>query len=87
MNIIDATALPMFDCFTDKATTKPFHFIQNNIPLNEKNKSFAVLKGKALYFARLSKNSSFKNLDSGDDDNMNRILWFDAKGNVPYPVF
>jgi YVTN family beta-propeller protein len=87
MNIIDATALPMFDCFTDKATKEPFHFIQNNIPLNEKNKSFAVLKGKALYFARLSMNSSFKNLDSGDDDNMNRILWFDAKGSVPYPVF
>ena len=86
MNIIDATATPMFDCFTGKKTTSSFHLLQNNIPLNERNKSLAELKGKALYYAKLSKNTSFKDLDSGDDDNMNRILWFDAKGDIPYPV-
>ena len=85
MNIIDATALPMFDCFTNTKATYRFHHIQNNVPLNEMNKSFAQLKGKALYYARLSKASAFKELDSGDDDNMNRILWFDAKGSLPYP--
>ena len=86
MNIIDATAMPMYDCFAGTKAKNPFHYIQNNIPLNERNKSLTELKGKALYFARLSKNSSFKDLDSGDDDNMNQILWFDAKGDVPYPV-
>lgn len=87
MNIIDATALPMFDCFTNKKTDGAFWALESNIPLNERNKPFAALKGKALYYAKLSKNSSFKDLDSGDDDNMNRILWFDAKGNAPYPAF
>ena len=86
MNIIDATAMPMFDCFAGTKTTYTYHYLPNNIPLDERNKSFSELTGKALYFARLSKNASFKDLDSGDDDNMNRILWFDAKGDIPYPV-
>ena len=86
MNIIDATALPMFDCFTDTKASYRFQHIQNHIPLNEMNKSLSLLKGKALYYARLSKESAFKDLDSGDDDNMNRILWFDAKGDIPYPA-
>ena len=87
MNIIDATALPMFDCFTTtKNAAYHFNYLPNNIPLNEMNKPFAALKGKALYYAKLSKTSSFKELDSGDDDNMNKILWFDAKGNMAYPA-
>ncbi len=86
MNIIDATALPMFDCFTNIKNTNSFRFIASNIALDEKNKPLAALKGKALYYANLSKTSAFKELDTGDDDNMNRILWFAAKGNQPYPV-
>lgn len=85
MNIIDATALPMFDCFTAKKSPYSYHFIPNKIPLNEMNKPFSSLKGKALYYAKLSKASSFKDVDGGDDDNMNRILWFDAKGATKYP--
>ena len=87
MNIIDATAMPMRDCFTGIKTNPRFQFISNTIPLDERNKPLAALKGKALYYAKLSKNSAFKELDSGDDDVMNRILWFDAKGNKAYPVF
>jgi hypothetical protein len=34
----------------------------------------------------LSRNdSSGKELDSGNDDIMNKILWFAAKGNEKYP--
>ncbi|MCW3108880.1 MAG: phosphoesterase, partial [Segetibacter sp.] len=86
MNIIDATALPMFDCFTDKKSSYSYHFIPNKVPLNEMNKPFTALKGKALYYAKLSKASSYKEVDGGDDDNMNRILWFDAKGETKYPA-
>lgn len=85
MNIIDATALPMFDCFSDTRQPYTYTFIPNNIPLNEMNKPLAQLKGKAKYYARLSANEAFKELDSGDDDMMNRILWFAAKGNKKYP--
>jgi hypothetical protein len=27
----------------------------------------------------------FEGVDSGDDDLLNKILWFAAKGNTPYP--
>ena len=80
MNIIDATALPMFDCFSDTKQSYSYRAIPNNIPLNEMNKPVAQLKGKAKYYARLSANKAFKELDSGNDDMMNKILWFAAKG-------
>ena len=85
MNVIDATARPMFDCFQNVPVKYRYALIPNNIPLNEMNKSFAQLKGKAAYYAKLSQSTAFKDIDSGDDDEMNRILWFDAKGGEPYP--
>ena len=59
--------------------------MKNNIPLNEMNKSLSSLKGKALEYAKLSANKVFKEIDGGEDDLMNKILWFDAKGNEAYP--
>jgi hypothetical protein len=86
MNSLDATALPMFDCFDSKKTGFHYTCIPNKIPLNEMNKHFAQLSGKALYYARLSANSVFKDIDGGDDEMMNRILWYDAKGKENYPA-
>lgn len=85
MNIIDATATPMFDCFNNKKSNYKYGHLLNNIPLNEMNKPLSLLKGKARFFAKMSMNSSFKEVDGGDDDNMNKILWFDAKGTKPFP--
>lgn len=85
LNIIDATALPMFDCFSDKKVMYSYTHVPNLIPLNKMNKSFTEIKGKASYYAKLSANSVFKDVDGGEDDIMNRILWFDAKGDVKYP--
>lgn len=85
MNVIDATALPMFDCFGNKKQPYNYQLIANNIPLNEMNKPVAQLKGKAKYYAKLSANKAFKEVDGGDDNMMNRILWFDAKGEEKYP--
>jgi YVTN family beta-propeller protein len=86
MNIIDATALPMFDCFSNRKSNYSYTFIPNKIPLNEMNKPLSMLRGKAKVYAKLSANTAFKEVDGGDDDNMNRILWFDAKGTKKYPV-
>lgn len=86
LNIIDATALPMFDCFDNKKHDYQYSHLANNIPLNEMNKPLAALRGKAKYYAKLSAQKAFKELDGGDDDLMNRILWFDAKGNQKYPA-
>jgi len=87
MNVIDATASPMFDCFGDKKVKFEYTHVPNLIPLNTMNKPLAQLKGKASVYAKLSAESVFKDVDGGEDDVMNRILWFDAKGNTKYPVF
>ena len=85
MNIMDATALPMFDCFSDTLTKETYSYIKNNVPLNEMNKSTASLKGKAKKFAEQSMLPEFAHIDGGNDDLLNRILWFASKGNTPYP--
>ena len=85
MNPIDATALPMFDCFTSKPTLVPYTHLANRIPLDELNRPLSALSGAALRFAKLSIRNTRAGVDRGNDDQMNRILWFAAKGHVPYP--
>ncbi len=85
MNVIDATALPMFDCFTDKPDFTPYTALPNLIQLDEMNKPLSGLRGRALQYARESVNQLKEGIDSGEDDVLNRILWFATKGNKPYP--
>ncbi|RTL47638.1 MAG: phosphoesterase [Sphingobacteriales bacterium] len=85
MNVIDATALPMFDCFTPVKKAYQYTVIPNKIPLDERNKPVAQLKGPAKHYAQLSE-KVFYDVDGGDDALMNKILWFDAKGLAPYPA-
>ncbi|MDX2047782.1 MAG: alkaline phosphatase family protein, partial [Chitinophagaceae bacterium] len=86
MNVIDATAKPMFDCFA--ATKKSYRYkaIPANVPLDEMNKSLSELKGKAKKYALQSMDEVFNEVDGGEDDKMNRIIWFYTKGEEPYPV-
>lgn len=86
MNISDATAMPMFDCFSFKADNSPYKSVFNEIPLDEMNPSLADLKGPALHFAKKSLEPQFDHIDSGDDDLFNRIIWFAMKGKEPYPI-
>ncbi len=85
MNIQDAIANPMTDCFTSEPDKSHFQALPNNIPLDEMNPQLTSLSGKALHFARKSLLPEFDGIDSGNDDLLNRILWFAAKGNLPYP--
>jgi YVTN family beta-propeller protein len=86
MNIQDAIANPMFDCFSETPDFSPYISKPNNIPLDEMNPQLTSLSGRALHFARKSALPEFDGIDSGNDDLMNRILWFNAKGNIPYPA-
>jgi YVTN family beta-propeller protein len=86
MNIQDAIANPMFDCFGSKPDMTPYISVPNRIPIDEMNAPVTSLKGKALYFAKKSMLPEFDRVDSGNDDLLNRILWYAAKGNTPYPV-
>jgi YVTN family beta-propeller protein len=85
MNISDATAMPMFDCFSFTPDFTPFEGVANQIPLNEMNKSLAELKGTALHFAKKSLEPQFDHIDAGEDDLFNRIIWFAMKGKELYP--
>lgn len=87
MNIIDATADVMKDCFSDEKRDIKFQALANKIPLDEMNPSLSQLKGKALQMAKQSATGLFTEIDDGDDDAMNEILWFALKGNIPYPKF
>lgn len=85
MNIMDATAKPMFDCFRSQTDLTPYQTIKNLIPLDEMNPPLSALKGTALHFAEKSMEPQFDGIDSGDDGLFNRILWYAMKGKERYP--
>jgi len=86
MNIQDAIANPMADCFNNTIDKTPFVAVPNNIPLDEMNPQIVSLSGRDLYFAKKSMLPEFDGVDAGNDDLLNRILWYAAKGNIPYPA-
>ncbi|MEN0054509.1 MAG: bifunctional YncE family protein/alkaline phosphatase family protein [Mucilaginibacter sp.] len=86
MNIIDATALPMFDCFANKPSNYVYQSVPNRIPLNRLSPKLSSLKGAALHYAQLSSKPEYDHIDGGNDDVMNRILWFAGKGKKAYPA-
>jgi YVTN family beta-propeller protein len=86
MHALDATALPMFDCFSDSPQAQAFCALPNRIPLDEMNKDLSGLEGQARYFAEKSLEIMVgEGVDNGQDDLMNRILWHYARGEQPYP--
>jgi YVTN family beta-propeller protein len=86
MNIQDAIADPMVSCFNETPDLTPYQAVPNQIPLDEMNPPLSALEGKALHYAQKSLEPQFDGIDTGDDDLFNRILWFAARGNQPYPI-
>jgi len=87
MNLLDATALPMFNCFADRPDASfTYQKLVNKIPLNEMNRRLSALKGKALFYAKRSLRPEYDHVDGGNDDVLNRILWYNRKGNKAYPA-
>jgi DNA-binding beta-propeller fold protein YncE len=88
MNQMDATATPMFDCFTSTPDFTAFTAVTNDVPLDEMNPeprkiSDSVLRKDAVVSAKLP----LEKEDQCPEDLFNRILWRAAKGSqVPYPV-
>jgi YVTN family beta-propeller protein len=85
MNILDATAMPMFDCFVSTPDNSTYAFKPNIVPLDEMNPELMTLSGKALYYARKSMDPMFNHVDGGDDQLLNRIIWFALRGKESYP--
>jgi YVTN family beta-propeller protein len=85
MNIMDGTARLMTDCFQKTKNTSTYTLLPNNIPLDQMNKPLSGLRGKERKFALQSQDEVFNEVDGGNDDTMNRIIWYYAKGIVKYP--
>ena len=86
MNTVDATALPMYKCFTNRAANLVFKAVPNQIQLNEMNIKLSALKGKDLFYAKQSMRKEFDHIDGGNDDMMNKIIWNAAKNKKHYPA-
>jgi hypothetical protein len=77
----------MFDCFS-KTPNFSFRFEhqKNQIPLDEMNPIRTKLSGSTLKFHDQSIVYTFQQIDKGDDDLLNKILWFSVKGKKKYPA-
>jgi len=87
MNQLDATATPMFDCFTKTPDFTAFDAVTNQVPLDKMNPnprrvSDATLRKDAYVSAKLPLDKE----DQCPEDVFNRILWRAMKGpQTPYP--
>ena len=86
MNQMDATATPMFDCFTNVPDFSAYDAVTNNVPLDELNPppkhiTDAQRRKDALVSGRLPLDLP----DQCNEDVLNRILWRATMGAKPYP--
>jgi YVTN family beta-propeller protein len=89
MNQFDATATPMFDCFTLTPDFTPFEVLANQIPLDQMNPPPQEIADSLLRRnAQISASLNFMKIDACPEDTLNRILWHAIKGsNSPYPLW
>jgi len=87
MNVFDASASPMFDCFTESPDFTPFTALPANVPLDEMNPAPAAIADPQLRAdAELSATFDFTKVDRAPEDALNRILWRAMRGTaIPYP--
>ncbi|MDB6023290.1 MAG: Phosphoesterase family protein [Pedosphaera sp.] len=87
MNQMDATATPMFDCFTEVPALAPFDSVPNNIPLDQVNPAIKKISDPLLRKdAYVSSRLPLDKADQCPEDVLNRILWRAMRGSQkPYP--
>jgi len=87
MNQFDASATPLFDCFTDTPDRTPFDSVASAVPLDQMNPgSQAILDPLLRQHAEISATLNFREVDRCPEDTLNRILWHAQRGaDAPYP--
>ena len=86
MNQFDASAVPMFDCFTDVPDFKPFDVLPISIPLDQLNPpKQALLDPAKRSLAEASEKMDFSQMDKAPEDLLNRVLWATMRPNDPFP--
>ena len=89
MNQMDATATPMFDCFTNTPDFTPFSAVPNQVALDEMNPSPKKISDRQLRKdAYVSAHLPLDKEDECPEDVFNHILWRAMKGShTPYPAW
>jgi YVTN family beta-propeller protein len=88
MNQMDASATPMFACFTNAPDFTPYTVTTNLVPLNELNPEVKAIRDSVQKkFAIASNKLPLEVIDQCPEDLFNRILWHAAKGKEPYPLW
>ena len=92
MNLFDASATPMVDCFVataDEADLRPYEALPVSVPLDEMNPSAASLLDPLLKaHATASSQMNFAQIDRAPEDLLNRVLWHAMRGSQePYPAW
>jgi YVTN family beta-propeller protein len=75
----DAGATPMFNCFQGAASATTWAAMTPQVDLNAKNTI------RSAYSEESSK-MNFAEYDLAPEDELNRILWYHARPNEPYPT-
>lgn len=79
MNVMDATASPMYDLFDHKKSLIRYTHLPNTIPLDKMNKPLNALRGKEKRLALKSMHELFNEVDGGEDEEMNDVVWYYIK--------
>jgi hypothetical protein len=75
----DAGSTPMFNCFQKRGKAVAWTALQPSVDLNARNTARSP-------YARESSRMNFKAVDLAPEDELNRILWYVARPNDPYPT-
>jgi YVTN family beta-propeller protein len=82
MNQFDASATPMFDCFSGTPDFTPYTALPANVPLDELNPEAEAINDAALRNdALVSATLNFREIDKAPEDVLNRILWRSMRGS------
>jgi DNA-binding beta-propeller fold protein YncE len=89
MNLFDASATPMTDCFTGQADLAAFEALPVSVPLDQMNPSTASIADPLLKaLAEASSRMNFAQIDRAPEDLLNRVLWHAMRGSaVAYPAW
>jgi hypothetical protein len=89
MNQMDATATPLYDCFTDKPDLTPYGAVPNRVPLDQMNPAKTAIRDLGqLKDAIASEKLLLDKPDQCPEDVLNRILWRAQKGQkASYPLW
>ncbi|MFL5518588.1 MAG: hypothetical protein ACJ8DJ_20725, partial [Gemmatimonadales bacterium] len=86
MNQLDLSGTPLRACFQAEPDLTPYTALPGRVPLDEMNPPLNALRGRARHWAEQSLALDLDDADEADEDTFNRILWFAARGDTPYPA-